>query len=360
MNYINLKELGFTEGFVLEADKYKDMYPARVSEQHRNLYKVFCEHGELLARVSGKLSYNAYDNTGFPAVGDWVMIDRIDNISGDAVIHHILKRKSVFERKAAGTSNQVQIVAANIDVVFICMSLNNDFNLRRLERYLAIAWNSMAAPVILLTKSDLCDNLDRHLTAIFSVAVGTDVLVTSSVSHEGYREIEKYIDKGKTIAFIGSSGVGKSTLINRLLGKNLLATGDIRDDDRGRHTTTYRQLIILPNGGIVIDTPGMRELQLESADLSRSFEDIEELALQCRFKNCTHRKEPHCAVREAIANGSLSEERFESYKKLQKELSYQGLESRQLEQEKIKHMFGGMSEMKQAMKQIKNKNRNFK
>lgn len=360
MKYINLKELGFTVEFAQEAAQYKGLYPARVSEQHRNLYNVLCENGELLARVSGKLSYNACDNTRYPAVGDWVMIDRIDTNSGDAVIHHILTRKSVFERKAAGTSNESQIVAANIDVVFICMSLNNDFNLRRLERYLAIAWNSMASPVIMLTKSDLCEDLDHRLAQIYSVAVGADVVVTSSVSPKGYEPIDKYIEKGKTIAFIGSSGVGKSTLINRLLGKDLLATRETRsDDDRGRHTTTYRQLIMLPNGGIVIDTPGMRELQLENADLSRSFEDIEELATQCKFGNCTHKTEPQCAIRDAIETGTLSKERFDSYKKLQKELGYQGLESRQLEQEKIKHMFGGMSEMKQAMKNIKNKNKSY-
>lgn len=357
MDNIDLKDLGQTAQFAQEAAQYESLYSARVSEQHRDLYKVLCEKGELQARVSGKLSYHAYDSTDYPVVGDWVMIDRINDSSGDAIIHQILQRKSIFKRKAAGTSNQVQIVAANIDVVFICMSLNNDFNLRRLERYLAIAWNSMATPVIMLTKSDLCHSLSERVAEVYSVAVGTDVVVTSSVNPEGYKEVAKYIEKGKTIAFIGSSGVGKSTLINRLIGKEVLATRQIRsDDDRGRHTTSHRQLIVLPNGGIVIDTPGMRELQLETADLSRSFEDIEGLAAQCRFGNCTHQNEPHCAVREAIENGHLSADRLENYRKLQKEISYQGLNSRQLEQEKIRHMFGGMSEMKQAMKAVKNKN----
>lgn len=357
MNYINLKKYGLIPRFEQQAALYRGMFLSRVSEQHRDLYKVFSENGEMQAAVSGKLAYNASDITDFPVVGDWVMIDRMDDSSGNAVIHHVLQRKSLFERKAAGTSNERQIVAANIDVVFICMSLNADFNPRRLERYLTIAWNSMATPVIVLTKADLCDDLDARIAEISTISIGTDIIVCSSMEDNGYKDVLPYVTQGKTIAFIGSSGVGKSTLINRLIGRDVLFTREIRQDDKGRHTTTHRQLLLLPGGGIVIDTPGMRELQLDSGNLSRSFEDIEELSQKCKYRNCSHTKEPGCAVRGAIESGELSEKRFENYKKLQKEISYESLNSRQLEHEKIKKMFGGMGEMKRVMRCVKKKNK---
>lgn len=357
MNKIDLENYGLNQHLKQEVSLYSDLFVARVTEQHRELYKVITENGELLAEVSGKFVFKTEDNTSFPVVGDWVMIDRTKEGSGNAVIHQVLSRTSLFERKAAGTGNGVQIVAANFDLVFICMSLNNDFNLRRLERYLSIAWSSQARPVIVLTKADLCDDLPSRLGEISAVRVGTDVVVCSSEGNRGYDEIAAYLSVGKTSVFLGSSGVGKSTIINHLMGAEVLETRGLRNDDRGRHTTTHRQLLLLPGGGVVIDTPGMRELHLEKANLSKSFEDIEALAKQCRFGDCRHNGEPGCAVRAAIESKILSEKRFENYRKLQKEMDYEGLNSRQLEAEKIKKMFGSKGEMKQIMRQAKNRNK---
>ena len=354
MNYSSLKNFGLTSRFEQEAALYEGLFLARVLEQHRDLYKVVTEQGELHAGCSGKLSYHADTQLSYPAVGDWVMVDRSGGNSGNAIIHYILHRQSVFVRQASGTGKEQQVIAANIDTVFICMSLNADFNLRRMERYLTIAWDSNAKPVIVLTKSDLCEDLAGKLRDLESVSLGVDTVVCSSISEDGYEEVNQFLESGKTIALIGSSGVGKSTFINRLLGKELMATQAIREDDaKGRHTTTHRQLILLPNKCIVIDTPGMRELGIFTGDLSTTFEDIDSLATGCKFGDCEHRSEPGCMVRGAIADGSLSVERFESYQKLQRELSYAGLNSRQLENEKIK-MFGwSKNEIKQFKRNLK-------
>jgi len=289
MSKINLFDIGLSERYAQEATMYDDnFYLARISVQHKDMYNIITENGEIQAEISGKLSYAAAASADYPAVGDWVLVDRTEDKSGNAIIHHILTRKSCFERKAPGTGYERQIIAANIDTVFICMSLNNDYNLRRIERYLSIAWDSMATPVIVLTKSDLCNDISIKLLELEAIAIGVDVIVTSSMSSDGYTGILKYLSKGKTVAFIGSSGVGKSTLINKLMGKEMLAVDGLRDDDKGRHTTTHRQLLVLPDGGVVIDTPGLREIQLASADFSKSFADIEELAEKCYFRDCKH------------------------------------------------------------------------
>lgn len=353
----DLKQYGLTECLEQEAASYSGLFVARITEQHRILYKVISEQGELNASISGKFAYHAENQLNYPAVGDWVMIDRTDSTAGNAVIHRVLRRKSVLVRQAAGTANAEQVIAANIDTIFICMSLNTDFNLRRIERYLTIAWDSMATPVIVLTKADLCENLRQKMKELSTVRMGVDVIACSSENDSGYQAIYSHIRDGETIAFVGSSGVGKSTIINRLMGRKVLATKEIRgDDDKGRHTTTYRQLLLLPGGGIVIDTPGMRELQIYTGSLSRTFEDIEEIAAACRYSDCTHGTEPGCMVRKAIEDGVLSEERLKSYQKLQREISYEGLNSRQLENEKINRMFGGKTEMKQMKKQFKDRN----
>lgn len=358
MNKTNLYNIGLSKRFENEASMYdENLYLARVSVQHKDKYNVITEEGECLAEVSGKFKHEALGTESFPAVGDWVMVDRLNNSNGNVIIHHVLRRKSAFERKVAGNRRDIQVVAANVDIVFLCMALNNDFNIRRLERYISVAFDSMATPVIVLTKADLCDNVLEKQLEVENIAIGIDVLVTSSITGEGYEEIKNYIGNDKTVAFIGSSGIGKSTLINKLIGEDVLLTNGLRNDDKGRHTTTHRQLLVLPQGGVVIDTPGMRELQLITGDTDKSFCDIEELALMCKFSDCKHESEPGCAVKRAIEEGKLDENRLESYRKIQKELKYANLNSKKLEKEKVKDMFSSVGGIKNARKYIKEKNK---
>jgi ribosome biogenesis GTPase / thiamine phosphate phosphatase len=352
-----LINFGFSERYFQLADLYPGLFLGRVTAQYKDLYKVVTQNSEMLAEISGKMRFSSGGLSDYPAVGDFVLIDREDELHGNAVIHQILPRKSVFIRKAAGTAHQSQVVSANIDTVLICMSLNNDFNLRRLERYLSLAWDSGSIPVIVLTKSDICADLNNRIAEIMKTAPGVDILVTSAMHTDGYQAILKYLTPGQTVAFIGSSGVGKSTLINRLLGEDLIMTKAIRDDDKGRHATTNRELIVLPGGGAVIDTPGMREMGLESANLEKAFIDIDQLAQECKFTDCQHETEPGCAVRQAIQDGVIPEERLNNYRKLKKEARYEGLNSRQIEKEKITDMYSSFDGMKNAREYLKSKNR---
>ena len=309
---------------------------ARVVSQEKGMYKIQNESEVKSAVISGKYRYETRTVSDYPTVGDYVIAEWRED-DGNAVITGLYPRKSCFIRKAAGTGKQEQVVAANIDTAFVCMSLNNNFNIRRLERYLSVTYDSGATPVVVLTKSDLCSDVKSKITEAQSAAQGVDVLAISSLDGD-YEAVMKYIMPGKTVAFIGSSGVGKSTLINKLTGTDSLTTREIGNDDKGRHTTTHRELITLPNGAYVIDTPGMRELGMwDSGDgIDAAFADIEELARACRFSDCTHTSEPDCAVRKALEDGILDAARLESYRKLKTENDYAADNSRYLEVKRAK------------------------
>lgn len=321
-----LIELGLNDEIFKEFEsKYGGLYLGRVIAEYKGLYKVATEEDVLLSNVSGKIIYNAIDKSSYPAVGDWVAIDRKNNDEGNGIINGVLDRRSKISRKVAGQEIDEQVIASNINTIFICMSANNDFNLRRLERYISIAWNSGALPVVVLTKEDLCGEIDVLIGKVKEVAIGIDIVCVSSLTGKGIGDVYKYIRPGETVVFIGSSGVGKSSLINSIIGEERLKVNDIRaDDDKGKHTTTNRELIVLPEGGIVIDTPGMREIQIldDVDDIDDTFSDIVELSKKCKFSDCKHKTEPGCAIKAAVQSGQLSLKRLENYNKLKKEAEY--------------------------------------
>jgi ribosome biogenesis GTPase len=324
---MTLEALGWNQdldrAFQAWADK-PDVRPGRVLIEFNYICRVWCEGGEIDAVRSGRLTHRATSRGDLPAVGDWVVVRKLADENRGAITA-VLPRRSWFSRRMAGHVTDEQVVAANVDVVFIVMALDDDFSPRRLERYLLLARESGASPVILLTKPDVCVDVPARVAEIAALAGDVPVHVVSPKFDQGLDRVAEHVPAGKTGALLGSSGVGKSTIINRLVGREVQKTRDIRESDsKGRHTTSHRQLVFLPNGGFLIDTPGMRELQLWDVGeaVKETFDDIEALALECRFSDCRHRDEPRCAVKTAVEEGRLSASRLESYVKLQDELEH--------------------------------------
>jgi ribosome biogenesis GTPase len=312
-----LSALGFGPFFQQQTPRFEPWVPARIAAEHRGGYEAWSRAATGLARLSGKLRHQE----AAAAVGDWVALREDPGPDHIAVIEHIFERRTVFTRGAAGRQARPQVVAANVDQVFVVCGLDTDFNVHRIERYLARIWSSGANPVVILNKADLCDDVPGAVSEVERHAVGVPILVTSAIAADGLAFIAKAIEPGSTLAFVGSSGAGKSTLINVLVGAATMDTGSTRTrDGRGCHTTTHRQLVLVPQGGLLLDTPGMRELQLLDDDgLDCVFDDIGALAVLCRFRDCGHEHEPGCAVKEALRAGGLAPDRLEHFHQLQRE-----------------------------------------
>lgn len=331
---MELNKLGFNDYFRAFFSEYEGntetgtaMLPGRIFSEHRNFYGIYTETGELLGEISGKMRFSAKTREDYPAVGDFVAVS--ERPGNEATIHAILPRRNKFSRlapRAGGSSKtEEQIIAANLDMVLIVTALENDFSLRRIERYLTLAYDNEIKPLIVLSKADLCQDLPAKIAEVESIAFGVDIVAVSSLNGYGISELKKYFLPAKTLAILGSSGVGKSTLINMAAGCDIRKVSEVREcDGKGRHTTTSRELITLPGGALIIDTPGMRELQLwdGSDGLSNLFEDIESIAAGCKFSDCTHVSEPGCAVLKALDEGVIDSGRFKSYNKMKREAAY--------------------------------------
>ncbi len=324
---MTLSSLGWDDSWANHFQPFSSdgLLPARIALEHKHAYELLSASDELTAECTGKLRHSSIARTDLPAVGDWVAI-RLRAGETRADIHAVLPRKTKFSRKAAGDVDREQIVAANVDTVFLVTALDHNFNLRRIERYLAVAWESGSQPVVVLSKSDLHPDPVAAQAEVAAVAIGAPVIALSAACGDGIDALDPWLIPGRTVAFLGSSGVGKSTLINRLLGSERQLTGAISDAvGKGRHTTTHRELIVAPSGVLVIDTPGMRELQLwnvETETLDTAFADVAAVALRCKFTNCGHRGEPGCAVQAALDDGTLDAARWQSYLKLQREQAF--------------------------------------
>ncbi len=314
---INLLDLGWNDQLQESFDSLEssNLVPARIARENRGEYIAYCQFGEIRLKLPG--SYLAYKNRDqqYPIIGDWVAVE-------PGIIRTILPRRGVFQREEAGKRSKTQKIAAHIDYAFLITGLDDDFSAKRIERYLALAGGSSIDPVIILNKADLCQSIQDRLKALSPIARDVPIHAISALEQKGLQELSPYFERGKTIALLGSSGTGKSTLINTLLGYEQLKTGAVRQaDSKGRHTTTWREMVLMPQGSVILDTPGMREIQLMGNDegVRSSFQDIEMLAKQCRFRNCTHSSEPGCAIIKAIEEGKLDPERFNSFLKLKRE-----------------------------------------
>ena len=325
---MELSELGwstfFAEGLTQCAGD--ELIPARVAREDRQAYLLLAEMGELTGHVSGRFAHEAEGANGYPSVGDWVAV-RLQPDERKATIHAVLPRRSCFSRQAPGGAQVEQVVASNVDTVFIVSALDGGraFNVRRIERYLTLAWESGANPVLVLNKVDVCPDVERYVDEAEAVAFGVPICPVSATQRIGVDRLREHLSPGQTGALLGSSGVGKSALMNALLGYERQVTGEVRADDlRGRHTTVHRELVLLPDGGMLIDTPGMRELRMvgDETAVSGAFSDIEALAVECRFRDCTHQQEPGCAIHQAIGQGALDAGRYDSYLRLQREMAH--------------------------------------
>lgn len=342
---LDLKEYGFHQRYEIEVDQKnymdnemlvknekqeKEYIYGRVSQVQKNVFKVITSYGEVMARIKGSFYNGIQYADEFPAVGDFVQLQYVEN--GDSLIIAVCERMSKFSRPdysghGVGYVKNVleQVVAANFDYVFIMASLNKDFNVNRILRYITVAWESGGIPVVILTKADLIDDYEELLGQLREQAIGVDIIPISALKNQGLELLEPFVRPGKTIVFLGSSGVGKSTLVNALAGEEIMKVNEIREDDsKGKHTTTYRHLIRLSNGAIVIDTPGMRELGIWDVGegIGATFSDIEDLFDQCKFSDCSHNKEPGCAINKALEDGSLDQQRWDNYLRIKQESKF--------------------------------------